>query len=295
MDLQETSAVAAGGGTDNDHEAKDGGDTLDESGGSFLAIPGGLVINGRPVKFVQPPMESQLCLFCKTVLRDPVLSIRCGHTFCRTCCEAHMVENTGRCPVEETEFSKETLVVNVALANQISGLLVHCRYGLRNDESRGEWTVDEKGCPQTVRFGEREEHESVCDFAKLPCPNDRQTCGVFLRKALAVHVLKCPRTPCPNADQGEKLVLNLYSQPRTLICEDISLSSFPKYNMSCNSTESRMRKKAFEAAFCWISRKVEECIIAQSFPKPAQLTTSSPIYSVAHTTVGKTMVVPLTP
>ena len=182
-------------------DSNDGGSS-DELGGSFQAMPGGLMIDGKPVKFVNAPLESQLCLFCKAVLRDPVLSIRCGHTFCRACCETRMVDNVGKCPVEETEFTKDTLVVNVALASQIGNLLVHCRYGLRNDELRGEWSVDVRGCPQTVRFSERQEHESACDFATLPCPNDKDNCGVFVRKELQEHVKRCHRTPCPNADKG---------------------------------------------------------------------------------------------
>ncbi|XP_065183160.1 E3 ubiquitin-protein ligase TRAF7-like [Sycon ciliatum] len=168
----------------------------------FVAIPGGLVIDGKPVKFVSPPLESQLCLFCKGVLQDPVLSIRCGHTFCRACCNKRMVNDSGKCPVEETPFSSESLVVNVALASQIGSLLVYCRYGVRNDEVRGEWSLDENGCPQTVRFSGRNEHEAACDFAKLPCPHDEARCGNFRRKMLQSHIENCPNTPCPNAEQG---------------------------------------------------------------------------------------------
>lgn len=171
--------------------------------GCFMAVFDGLMYDGKPLKFVSKPLESQVCLFCKGVLKDPVLAINCGHTFCRRCCEAKLAESeSSKCPVDGTTFAKETLAINLALANQVKGLLIHCRFGLVKNEAENDWTVDKRGCPEVVALGNRDEHESSCPFNVTPCPNSER-CGKFRPSDLERHMGVCVYTPCPNFEEGE--------------------------------------------------------------------------------------------
>ena len=56
-----------------------------------------------------------------------------------------------------------------------------------------------------VRFvvaGNREEHESNCDFAWEKCPFDGDQCGSFRRKDLQSHMNACTNVPCRYKDKG---------------------------------------------------------------------------------------------
>ncbi len=38
--------------------------------------------------FLLPPSKALLCVACHCLFDDPVISVQCGHTFCRACAQA---------------------------------------------------------------------------------------------------------------------------------------------------------------------------------------------------------------
>ena len=95
------------------------------------------------------------------------------------------------------------LVVNRAIQSQIEELAIYCRYGLKRSESDSNFVVDDEGCCETVRFGRRDEHESVCPHAFVPCPlGGVALCGFIRRRDIDEHVAQCRRVRCPYSTSG---------------------------------------------------------------------------------------------
>lgn len=46
--------------------------------------------------------------------------------------------------------------------------------------------------------GEREAHESTCEYAMVPCPFNEGKCGKMRLKELEKHKNHCKNVPCPN-------------------------------------------------------------------------------------------------
>ncbi|XP_071247038.1 E3 ubiquitin-protein ligase TRAF7 [Salvelinus alpinus] len=77
----------------------------------------------EPLVFAEQPSVKLCCQLCCSVFKDPVITT-CGHTFCRRCALA-----SDKCPVDT---AKMTVVVNnIAVAEQIGELFIHCKYGCR--------------------------------------------------------------------------------------------------------------------------------------------------------------------
>ncbi|XP_065836502.1 E3 ubiquitin-protein ligase TRAF7-like isoform X2 [Oscarella lobularis] len=151
-----------------------------------------------PTKFVDPPSQSLACPICRQIFTEPVISVQCGHTFCRRC-----VVSSSRCPVDEIAHKPVDLVVNRAIQSQIEELAIYCRYGLKRSESDSNFVVDDEGCCETVRFGRRDEHESVCPHAFVPCPlGGVALCGFIRRRDIDEHVAQCRRVRCPYSTSG---------------------------------------------------------------------------------------------
>ena len=86
----------------------------------------------QPNTFLTPPAPALSCTACHRLLRIPVLSIVCGHTFCSDC-----VAVTTMCPVDYASISRDTTVPNLALSMQIDELKVYCRYARFHSNSSG--------------------------------------------------------------------------------------------------------------------------------------------------------------
>ena len=54
------------------------------------------------------------------------------------------------CPVDKIALT--IVVANLAVAEQIIELFVHCRNGLRIADSTGSYEVDPTGCPDIIRL-----------------------------------------------------------------------------------------------------------------------------------------------
>ena len=158
-----------------------------------------------PTKFVTEPSRSLKCPCCDGMFKDPVISIGCGHTFCKECISGtnDAVVGEGQvCPLDQTKLDASSFVANRAVQGQLEELQIYCRHALTRFDSEEDFLMDENGCQEIIILGQREEHESVCQYALLPCPNSSNFCGKFRRKDLDNHLKICDRVPCQNADQG---------------------------------------------------------------------------------------------
>jgi len=48
--------------------------------------------------------------------------------------------------------------------------------------------LDDKGCPETIKFGLRKAHHHVCDFALVRCPYGGNSCPLVPRLHLEDHM-----------------------------------------------------------------------------------------------------------
>lgn len=162
----------------------------------------------QPTKYVSEP-SPLLCPVCKFVFREPIISVKCGHTFCRTCIE-DLIRNGMTCPLDSHTCDSGQLVLNRAIMGQLADLQIYCCHGLRSaesgrpvdDESGQDYERDPDGCPEVIRVGDREKHEESCRFALVECPVGRNLCGAIRRLNLEQHMEACTKVPCPFTDFG---------------------------------------------------------------------------------------------
>lgn len=155
---------------------------------------------GKPTKFVEEP-SALLCPVCKKVFIEPVISIKCGHTFCRTCIE-ELIKNGRNCPLDDQECDSSQLVLNRAVMGQIEDLHIYCCHGLATSDNGETYEADPMGCKEVIRLGRRDEHESLCQFARVSCPIGGEFCGPLRKHQLERHMAACTRVPCPYCDFG---------------------------------------------------------------------------------------------
>ncbi|OWF34765.1 E3 ubiquitin-protein ligase TRAF7-like isoform X1 [Mizuhopecten yessoensis] len=148
-----------------------------------------------PLVLVEEPSPHLKCTVCKRLYHDPVISVKCGHTFCRKC--AFRVTH---CPIDGQLCDTSQLVVNRIVVGQIEDLLIHCQYGLT--ETDGDHSPDPSGCQEHIVLGNREEHEANCVYAPVPCPNNSGRCGRFRKSELDQHLELCQFTPCGHCEKG---------------------------------------------------------------------------------------------
>uniref|UniRef100_A0AAR2LKC1 E3 ubiquitin-protein ligase TRAF7 n=1 Tax=Pygocentrus nattereri TaxID=42514 RepID=A0AAR2LKC1_PYGNA len=149
----------------------------------------------EPQVFAEQPSVKLCCQLCCSVFKDPVITT-CGHTFCRRC-----ALTSEKCPVDT---SKLTVVVNnIAVAEQIGELFIHCKYGCRAAASGkpGAYEVDPLGCPFTIKLSTRKDHEGSCDYRPVRCPNN-PSCPPLLTMNLEAHLKECEHIKCPHSKYG---------------------------------------------------------------------------------------------
>eukprot|EP00051_Salpingoeca_urceolata_P027745 m.483093 g.483093 ORF g.483093 m.483093 type:complete len:741 (-) comp22779_c0_seq1:113-2335(-) len=157
-------------------------------------------LSEEPVLFVSPPPKNLICMICEQVFSDPVIA-KCGHTFCRMC-----VMNTppgGVCPMHQQSLSKNNVISNLTVVEQINELDVYCKYGLKQatEGEPGGYERDPDGCTHVVRLGDRRHHESTCPYAPVACPNSA-LCEKVLQRDLEDHLRTCERYSCSHKARG---------------------------------------------------------------------------------------------
>ncbi|XP_065065622.1 E3 ubiquitin-protein ligase TRAF7-like isoform X3 [Rhopilema esculentum] len=144
--------------------------------------------------FVHPVSKKLLCMLCGSVFKEPIIA-SCGHTFCRICVS---IKNNEPCPVDGAKLT--AVVANLAVDEQINELYIHCKYGCRPCSSGvpGEYEIHPDGCPMEIKFGTRAEHEALCEYAPIRCPNS-STCPTMIKLDLEEHLAQCQHLRCPNS------------------------------------------------------------------------------------------------
>ncbi len=165
----------------------------------------------QPTKYVSEP-SPLVCPVCKKVFIQPIISVKCGHTFCRTCIE-ELIRIGKTCPLDDQACDSGQLVLNRAIMGQLEDLQIYCQHGLRpvgspaagqgNSPDELEYEREPEGCPEVVKVGERERHEESCPFAWVECPVGGELCGQIRRMKLEEHIEGCTRIPCPFTDFGQ--------------------------------------------------------------------------------------------
>jgi len=163
----------------------------------------------RATRYVVEPAPL-LCPLCKKVFSEPIISVKCGHTFCRRCIEG-LVSAGRQCPVDGQSCDSGQLVINLAIMGQLGDLKIYCCHGLRpagpTSGSTHTWAVeyevDPEGCPDQISLGQRQEHEDNCPYAHTECPVGGASCGLIRKKDVETHLENCSLTPCPYSDFGE--------------------------------------------------------------------------------------------
>uniref|UniRef100_A0A8C5BRW5 E3 ubiquitin-protein ligase TRAF7 n=1 Tax=Gadus morhua TaxID=8049 RepID=A0A8C5BRW5_GADMO len=182
----------------------------------------------EPQVFAEQPSVKLCCQLCCNVFKDPVITT-CGHTFCRRC-----ALSSDKCPVDTAKLT--VVVNNIAVAEQIGELFIHCKYGCRATPASaaaaggagaaagagvaapgaatvavptittvagkpGAYEVDPLGCPFTIKLTSRMEHEVSCDYRPVRCPNN-PSCPPLLTKHLEAHLKECEHIKCPHSKYG---------------------------------------------------------------------------------------------
>ncbi|KAJ7417146.1 E3 ubiquitin-protein ligase TRAF7 [Willisornis vidua] len=162
----------------------------EDSGEAFL-----LPKETEPLVFAEQPSVKLCCQLCCSVFKDPVITT-CGHTFCRRC-----ALTSEKCPVDNAKLT--VVVNNIAVAEQIGELFIHCKYGCRAAASSKPtaFEVDPRGCPFTIKLSARKDHESSCDYRPVRCPNN-PSCPPLLKMNLEAHLKECEHIKCPHSKYG---------------------------------------------------------------------------------------------
>ncbi|XP_022110487.1 E3 ubiquitin-protein ligase TRAF7-like isoform X2 [Acanthaster planci] len=154
--------------------------------------------------FAEEPSVHLFCPSCKRLLQDPVISVVCGHTFCRHCLtDGKDSVILDACPVDEKPLKNTSVVANRAITSQLDDILVYCKNGIKRFSSRNdELITDTCGCPELIRLSQKAEHEASCPYSSLQCPNSPE-CGTLLRLDLEEHVVTvCPFVKCHHYEKG---------------------------------------------------------------------------------------------
>ncbi|XP_020862204.1 E3 ubiquitin-protein ligase TRAF7 isoform X7 [Phascolarctos cinereus] len=149
----------------------------------------------EPLVFAEQPSVKLCCQLCCSVFKDPVITT-CGHTFCRRC-----ALKSEKCPVDNAKLT--VVVNNIAVAEQIGELFIHCKHGCRTVGSGKPATfeVDPRGCPFTIKLSSRKDHEGSCDYRPVRCPNN-PSCPPLLKMNLEAHLKECEHIKCPHSKYG---------------------------------------------------------------------------------------------
>ncbi|VTJ82655.1 Hypothetical predicted protein, partial [Marmota monax] len=96
--------------------------------------------------------------------------------------------------------AKLTVVVNnIAVAEQIGVLFIHCRHGFHvvGAGKPSVFEVDPRGCRSTIKLSARKDHEGSCNCL-CAAPNN-PSCPPLLKMNLEAHLKKCEHIKCPHS------------------------------------------------------------------------------------------------
>ncbi|KAL7979038.1 hypothetical protein Chor_015062 [Crotalus horridus] len=138
----------------------------------------------EPLVFAEQPSVKLCCQLCCSVFKDPVITT-CGWLAVVDPSSGWCLNDlhkgfllAEKCPVDNAKLT--VVVNNIAVAEQIGELFIHCKYGCRSSASSKTpaFEVDPHGCPFTIKLSARkctfignqdtyETHLEMCKFEGL--------------------------------------------------------------------------------------------------------------------------------
>lgn len=88
---------------------------------------------------------------------------------------------------------------DIELSQKLRDFPIHCKYGCKKED--GKLVRDPEGCPELVTLRTQFDHEQVCKFKWVSCPNSN-ACGLVRAGSLEAHLLECTHSRCPQYEFG---------------------------------------------------------------------------------------------
>ncbi|SAL97393.1 hypothetical protein [Absidia glauca] len=170
--------------------------------------------------FIKPVPLDLVCNICSEVLCEPV-QVHCGedHIFCHQCI-LPLVDskqsNDIPCPTCNMPMNANTLQPSKFVQRQLGRLAIRCQYHASGCPWTGTLSSDhishctfksrvcvnaEHGCTHQSDDTTMAQHELLCDYGVMECPNGACT-STHYRKDSAQHQSTCRSYPCLYATSG---------------------------------------------------------------------------------------------
>ena len=151
-------------------------------------------VGGLEEDFVDKVKDTLICHICTSPLRDPHLTVCCGHNFCESCLEQWLTRQR-RCPFCRSAGADFQHFPDKKTKREINVLKVRCSYR-------------EKGCEWVGELGALKNHlysKDGCGYVELPCPYACEIFKTVMRKNMDHHLkVECKKRPYLCERCGEK-------------------------------------------------------------------------------------------
>ena len=151
---------------------------------------------GLEEDFVDEVKDTLICHICTKPLRDPHLTVCCGHNFCESCLEQWSTKHREQCcPFCRSTGEEFQHVLDKKAKREVNALKVRC-------------SNREKGCKWVGELGALKRHIDVkdgCGYMEVACPNACKRERKVMRKDLQHHLkAECEKRPHQCEHCGEK-------------------------------------------------------------------------------------------
>ncbi|GBG65376.1 hypothetical protein CBR_g50737 [Chara braunii] len=146
---------------------------------------------------ISKPSQEVICSICLEVFRNPVITVPCGHVFCRDCIVRSLDEVDEVCPACKTPLSlSSSSAFPPARTAQaiIDDIRVRCVNGVwyNTTEDKFEELKSRERCEKVIQFSQLQSHARVCPYRLIRCHNCRRGCTAVIRQsALDAHLANC--------------------------------------------------------------------------------------------------------
>ena len=156
---------------------------------------------GYNYNFIDIPPDCVVCNICHLPSRDPYLSVRCRHTFCKCCLDSPKLPlpcpnkcEVGSVPREDMEAHRKLCLLEIVRCLNKCGEQFKRQYLNTHMETECPNRIVE--CPHCHILGLHScirgpEHRELCPKLPLPCPNKCEF-GSVPREDIEAHRKECP-------------------------------------------------------------------------------------------------------
>ena len=178
-------------------------------------------------------VKNYICPLCQGVVKNPLMEMCCGKTFCEECLNNYMKKNDNKCPISGKIIAIGPFPITI-IKDTINNLILHCKYNINGCGWNGKYIdyeahlkicpkklikcINECGsiipredmknhlenecskrfkkcefCGKNIKYTEQKQHEEICPSKKIACPLN---CGAFIKKSdIEFH----KNNECPNS------------------------------------------------------------------------------------------------